>query len=58
METTGAQIFRLEHEIEDLQEDIENIYKYVPDSVAKVMVGYMMKELDNKIQKVQKLIAA
>lgn len=58
METTGAQIFRLEHEIEQLQDEIENIYQYVPDSVAKVMVGYMMKEMDIKIQKVQKLIAA
>lgn len=58
METTGAQIFRLEREIEDLQEDIENIYQYVPDSVAKIMVGYMMKEMEIKIQKVQKLIAA
>lgn len=58
METTGAQIFRLEHEIEQLQDEIENIYQYVPDSVAKVMVGYMMKEMEIKIQKVQRLIAA
>lgn len=58
METSGAQIFRLEHEIESLQEDIENIYKYVPDSIAKIMAGYMVKEMDDKIQKLQKLIAA
>ena len=58
METTGAQITRLEHEIEYLQEELETIHNYVPANVAKVMEKYIMIEMDNKIQKVQKLIAA
>ncbi|MCH5167494.1 MAG: hypothetical protein J1F35_06315 [Erysipelotrichales bacterium] len=58
METTSAQIYRLELEIESLQEDIENIYNYVPDSIAKIMTRYMMKEMEIKIQKLQNLIAA